>query len=306
MPHWSEPPTRLWIGLSDGVKLMKLLLMPNLDKARIHECIRLLSDFSAKHRICLMMNEKHKADFPDCDILYGEFFSLLAQADFCVAVGGDGTIIHMAKHAAIADKPVLGINLGRLGFLATMEMDQLDLLKKLISGDYAAEERMMLKITLQHENGSESWLALNDAVVSKGSLSRMIEFSVFNRDKPVGAYRADGMIASTPTGSTAYSLSAGGPIIDPGISCISLIPISPHSLFSRSMMFQADSKLCLMPSGAEEQQIYLTVDGEQSVPIRRTDKLIIEKSELPVKLINLTGKAFYEVINEKLLCRAHT
>lgn len=285
---------------------MKLLLMPNLDKARIHECIRQLSEFAARHHVCLMMNEKHRSDFPDCGILFGEFFSLLEQADFCVAVGGDGTIIHMAKHAAMADKPVLGINLGRLGFLATMEMDQIYLLEKLITGDYAAEERMMLRVTLQHGDSEQSWLALNDAVISKGSVSRMIEFSVSNRDKPVGAYRADGIIASTPTGSTAYSLSAGGPIIDPRISCISLTPISSHSLFSRSILFQEDSRLCLTPSGGDEQQIYLTVDGEHSVPICRTDMLIIEKSELPVKLINLTGKAFYEVINEKLLCRAHT
>lgn len=285
---------------------MKLLLMPNLDKARIHECIRLLSDFAARHHVCLMMNEKHRKDFPDCGILFGEFFSLLEQADFCVAVGGDGTIIHMAKHAAMADKPVLGINLGRLGFLATMEMDQLYLMEKLITGDYAAEERMMLKVTLQSGAESQFWFALNDAVISKGSLSRMIEFSVSNREKPVGVYRADGIIAATPTGSTAYSLSAGGPIIDPRISCIALTPISSHSLFSRSMMFQDDSRLCLTPSGADEQQIYLTIDGEHSVPVRRTDILIIEKSELPVKLINLTGKAFYEVINEKLLCRAHT
>lgn len=285
---------------------MKLLLMPNLDKEKIHESVRRISDFAARHHVCLMMNEKHRNDFPDCGILFGEFFSLLEQADYCVAVGGDGTIIHMAKHAAMADKPVLGINLGRLGFLATMEMDQLNLLEKLFSGDYDIEERMMLKVTLQRENETRSWLALNDAVVSKGSLSRMIEFSISNRDKPVGAYRADGIIAATPTGSTAYSLSAGGPIIDPRISCIALTPISSHSLFSRSIMFREDSKLYLSPSGTDEQKMYLTVDGEQSVPIFRTDVLTIEKSELPVKLINLTGKAFYEVINEKLLCRSHT
>jgi len=285
---------------------MKLLLMPNLDKGKIHESVRRISDFAARHHVCLMMNEKHRSDFPDCNILFGEFFSLLEQADYCVAVGGDGTIIHMAKHAAMANKPVLGINLGRLGFLATMEMGQLSLLEKLFTGEYDIEERMMLKVTLQRENETQTWLALNDAVVSKGSLSRMIEFSISNRDKPVGAYRADGIIAATPTGSTAYSLSAGGPIIDPRISCIALTPISSHSLFSRSIMFREDSKLYLTPSGIDEQKMYLTVDGEQSVPIFRTDILTIEKSDLPVRLINLTGKAFYEVINEKLLCRSHT
>ena len=285
---------------------MKLLLMPNLDKDKIHESVRRISDFAAIHHVCLMMNEKHRNDFPSCGILFGEFFSLLEQADYCVAVGGDGTIIHMAKHAAMASKPVLGINLGRLGFLATMEMDQLSLLEKLFTGEYDVEERMMLKVTLQRENNTQSWLALNDAVVSKGSLSRMIEFSISNRDKPVGAYRADGIIAATPTGSTAYSLSAGGPIIDPRISCIELTPISSHSLFSRSIMFREDSKLYLSPSGTDEQKMYLTVDGEESVPIYRTDVLTIEKSELSVRLINLTGKAFYEVINEKLLCRSHT
>lgn len=286
---------------------MKLLLMPNLDKAHIHECMKSLSGFAAEHDMTLMMNQKYRSQFPECrGVRYGEFFSLLEQADVCVAVGGDGTIIHMAKHAARAGKPVLGINLGRLGFLATLESDQLPLMERLLTGYYSTEERMMLRVTLQHEDSVQTYLALNDAVLSKGSLSRMIEFSVSNRDKPVGVYRADGIIAATPTGSTAYSLSAGGPIVDPTLSCISLTPISSHSLFSRSILFQADSRLCLTPVGSEEQQIYLTVDGEESVPVGSGDLVLIERSELPVRLINLTGKAFYEVINEKLLCRAHT
>ena len=285
---------------------MKLLLMPNLDKQHIHSCIRALTEFAARRQVELLMNEKYAACFADCGgIRCGEFFALLEEADLCVAVGGDGTIIHMAKHAARAGKPTLGINLGRLGFLAALERDQLSLLDQLLTGDYRIEERMMLEITLERGEERLHFQALNDAVISKGALSRMIEVEVSNQGRPVGVYRADGIIAATPTGSTAYALSAGGPIIDPCLSCIALTPISAQSLFSRSILFDAASRIVIQPAGGENQEIFLTVDGEEGIPIQPGDRLVIEKSPLAVRLLNLTGKAFYEVLNEKLLCRAH-
>lgn len=286
---------------------MKLLLMPNLDKKDIHACVRAIYQFSLVHSMELLMNERYGGEFPDCPgIRKGEFFSLLDEADLCLAVGGDGTMIHMAKHAAKAGKPVLGVNLGRLGFLATLESSELSLLERLFTEEYQVEERMLLEVTLQQDGETRRYEALNDAVVSKGALSRMIEVSLANRGRRVGTYRADGVIFATPTGSTAYSLSAGGPMIDPGLSGILLTPISAHSLFSRSILFSEDSELTLTPAGAEEQEIFLTVDGEEAVPLKKDSLLSIKKSSLMVHLINLTGKAFYEVINEKLIFRAHT
>ena len=280
--------------------MMKLLLMPNLDKKNVVECVRQVCDL-LHQKAELWMADTKRAHFPDCEGLrFGKFDQLLPRCDFCIALGGDGTIIHAAKHAVLEDKPVLGINLGRLGFLATLEMGELSLLHKLEAGDYTVERRMMLSIVHRSGKGERIYRALNDAVLSKGALARMIDLNISCKGKGVGAYRADGAIFSTPTGSTAYSLSAGGPVIDPTIDCITLTPVAPHSPFSRTIIFNEQSVISVQPA-RPEQEIYLTVDGEQGIPIELGDEVLIQKSKTSVKLINFTGKLFYQVLNDKLL-----
>ena len=274
---------------------MKLLLMPNLDKSGVFSCVedicKLLSGEAT-----LMMADTKQEYFKNLPIVFGDFYSLLDEADFCVAIGGDGTIIHLAKHAVLKDKPVIGINLGRLGFLSAIEPKELSLLKKLKDGDYITEGRMMLSVV---HNG-KNYFALNDAVLSKGALSKMIDLDVACRGVSVGSYRADGIVFSTPTGSTAYNLSAGGPVIDASVECIAMTPVAPHSAFSRSIIFNADSKITVTPSSADR-EVFLTVDGEEGIPVKFGDKVEIYKSEKSVKLINFSGKGFYQVLCDKLL-----
>ena len=159
---------------------------------------------------------------------------------------------------------------------------------------------MMLSVVHRSKNGEQIYRALNDAVLSKGALARMIDLNISCKGKGVGSYRADGAIFSTPTGSTAYSLSAGGPVIDPTIDCITLTPVAPHSPFGRTIIFNEQSIISVTPA-RPEQEIYLTVDGEQGIPIELGDQVLISKSETSVKLINLTSKLFYQVLNEKLI-----
>lgn len=280
--------------------LVKLLLMPNLDKKNVVECVRQVCDLLSPNAE-LWMAETKREHFPGCNGLrFGKFDKLLCQCDFCVAIGGDGTIIHAAKHAVLQDKPVLGINLGRLGFLATLETGELSLLHKLQTGHYTVEERMMLSVVHKSGKGTQTYQALNDAVLSKGALARMIDLNISCWGKGVGPYRADGVIFSTPTGSTAYSLSAGGPVIDPTIDCITLTPVAPHSPFGRTIIFNEQSVISVRPA-RPDQEIFLTVDGEQGIPVEFGDEVLISKSKTSVKLINLTGKLFYQVLNDKLL-----
>ncbi len=286
---------------------MKLLLMPNLSKPRVHDCIRMLTGMSFSGPFEFWIDQQMQGRFPDCPQLhYGELEELAALCDICVAIGGDGTIIHYGKFAAAHHKPVLGINLGHLGFLATLESDQLGLLRYLQTGEYTVEERMLLKVTLRSKTCERSWQAMNEAVVSKGGPSNhMVDLTVLNRGRIVGSYRADGLILSTPTGSTAYAMSAGGPIIDPEINCIALTPLSSHSLFTRPIIFDETSSLCVYPNaGTLASEVYLTIDGEEGIMIGPEDRLIFEKSDQSVSLINLTGKSFYDVLNEKLIWRA--
>lgn len=286
---------------------MQLLLMPNLDKPNVHACVRRLTAMHFPEPVIFMMDERLKGNFSGCGPLkWGPFDELMEGCDACIAIGGDGTIIHSGKSAARHHKPVLGINLGRLGFLATLESDQLEKLQYLLTGEYTVEERMLLKITLCSPDGSREWLAMNDAVLSKGGpLTQIIELNVRNGEQGVGFYRADGLIFSTPTGSTAYAMSAGGPIVDPALQCICLTPLSSHSLFSRPIIFDANSVLYAQPSsGSPKQGIYLTIDGEETVSVGPEKTVRIEKSETPVKLLNLTGKSFTDVLNEKLIWRS--
>jgi NAD+ kinase len=286
---------------------MKLLLMPNMEKPHLHNCVRRLTGLQFSRPVTFLMESALAEQFPDCPkLVSGSLERLIDDCDICVVIGGDGTIIHEGKFAAAHHKPVLGINLGHLGFLATLELDQLKLMDALLTGDYTTEQRMLLRVTLQTPTGSSSWDAMNEAVISKGGPSNhMVELSVRNRGRIVGSYRADGLIVSTPTGSTAYAMSAGGPIIDPAINCIALTPLSSHSLFARPIIFDENSSLCISPCGGNTAStIYLTIDGEESIAVGAEDRLLLEKSDRTVSLINLTGKSFYDVLNEKLIWRA--
>ncbi len=225
----------------------------------------------------------------------------LSSCDAAVVLGGDGTIMHIAKFAAAYNVPVLGVNGGNVGFIAGLEIDQLDRLSRLLSGQYKTESRMMLSVTLQRADGStQCFTALNEAVVSHGSLSRLVQLEVFSDGNPVTTYRADGVIIATPTGSTAYSLSAGGPIVDPLLNCMVLTPICPHTMHARPYLFSDTATLAV--SSASE--AYLTVDSEQAVPLCVGDCVVVRRHERTAQLISLKEEdAFYDILTQKLIDR---
>lgn len=222
--------------------------------------------------------------------------------DIAIAVGGDGTTLNVAKKASIKGKPTLGINAGRLGFMSGIEKNELHLLEKVVKGEYKVEERMMLKAEII-ENGAlkASVQCLNDAVITRGDVARLIDISVRCEGRKVTDTRADGMIVSTPTGSTAYSMAAGGPVVSPDNSCFVVTPICPHSLVNRSIVFSSDKELEL--SVGVDSNAYLSPDGESSFPINSNSTIIISKSELKAKLIKIKPDNFYEILNKKLIER---
>lgn len=280
---------------------MKIAILPNLNKNNAHsytvQIIRKLVELRAD----ILMFSKYQ-DYFNCESItfYPDFYEMVASCDVMLAIGGDGTIIHAAKHAAIAGKPLLGINLGRIGFVAGLEINELDRLQDLVDGRYHVEKRMMLGVTVKSEEKTETFYALNDAVISRGALSRMIDLNVGFHDNRISHYRADGLILSTPTGSTAYSLSAGGPVIEPVMRCILLTPICSHSLFSRSVLFGEDAKLTVQAAVRDDNELFLTIDGETSVQLTADDTVDIEAADIEVHLIKIKDISFYEVLNEKL------
>lgn len=281
---------------------MKIAVLPNLTKtdAAFHTT-RILKKLLALGAQPLLL-EKDRPLFGELALYYESSTALLTACDIVIAVGGDGTIIRAAKEAMQFDRPVLGINVGRLGFVAGLETDELDRLKNLIEGKFILEERMVLKAELDCGGARQQYYALNDAVIARGALSRILDLEVLFNETIVCDYRADGLILSTPTGSTAYSLSAGGPVIDPSMKCILLSPICPHSLMTRTVVFGEESKLKVRVTSSEnESEAFLTIDGEISVSLKDFNSYIhFEKAPQTAKIIKLKDTNFYEIVNNKL------
>ena len=227
---------------------------------------------------------------------------LIGACEAVVALSGDGTIIHTAKRAAAFDRAVLGINCGTLGFMAGLEADELEQLAKLIAGEYTIESRMLLEVRVSGAK-ERRFYALNEAVVSRGSLSRIVELDICNHDKPVMTYEGDGVIVATPTGSTGYSLSAGGPVVDPEVSCLLVTPVCPHSLHCRSTIFSADAVLSVRANVERCPEIYLTVDGEEGLRVGERDVVTISRADRAARLIKIKQQSFYDVLTQKLVNR---
>lgn len=236
--------------------------------------------------------------FPDTAAIFMEQNELIDWCDLMICVGGDGTIIHTAKYG----KPVLGINAGRLAFMAGLESDELSLLEKLCGKKYEIDSRMMLDVSI-FENGMEMYFerCVNDVVVGRNDRMQIVEIDVECNSNHINNYLADGIILSTPTGSTAYSLSAGGPVVDPSIDCIILTPICTHSLFSRSIIFE-DSSVLKVKSKAQD-ELKVTIDGGTSYVVSSGAEVVIRRSQKTADFIRIKNDAFYNILNNKLAQR---
>lgn len=280
---------------------MKTAVVVNLSKEEAISCageisLLMLSNNSDVFMLseCAPFYKGVKASYTDT---IEELFRI---CDIAITVGGDGTIIHAAKYAARFDKPLIGVNVGRLGFAADIEIDGISELTRILDGDYSVEERVLFDVEVIKNGVSKNYLAVNDAVIARGQLSKIIDLQVTLDDEEIAKYRADGLLFSTPTGSTAYSLSAGGPIIAPQLDCILMTPVCPHSLFSRSVIFEGNSVLTVSVKIPDECCCVLTIDGEKNVDILADDIVKIKKSDLKLKFVSINKRNFYRKLNEKL------
>ena len=282
---------------------MNLHLMINLDKPQGQECAHKLADLlkAAGCSISLVQQEQEKLNIDGVQV-FADRDRCVESSDVIVAVGGDGTIIHAAKHALDYDKLILGINAGHLGFLAQAEPENLaEMVERLLSGNYEVESRFVLSAEIKGGNREWSGYALNDAVVAKGFACSLVDLSLFCDQKYLDSFRADGVIFATPTGSTAYSMSAGGPIVDPCLDAILMTPICPHQLTTRPLIFSASKVLSGKSNKAEEQQLYLSLDGSIPVPLEENEYVTIHKAPRAARFINFGEREFFEVFSEKIV-----
>lgn len=272
---------------------MKIAIIINSSKQNAlpiaRDSVKVLRNFDAQ----ILLTEEFKYLYENAVVT--DENDLYSKADILVVIGGDGTIIHSAKKAAEYSKPVLGLNAGRVGYLAGLEGNELDKLKNLITGDYKIKNRMLLSVKV----GENEYFSLNDAVISKGPLSRMIDITVTLDGEHI-SYRADGLIAATPTGSTAYSLSAGGPIVDPDLDTIILTPICPQSLYARPILIAPNEEIEISVTPPEDTGAYITIDGEQACPILEGQTVTVKRADnMRVGIIELQKGVFLNALADK-------
>ncbi|MDZ5252761.1 NAD(+)/NADH kinase [Clostridium sp. LIBA-8841] len=234
------------------------------------------------------------------DQFYKGDYEKLRILDLLIVLGGDGTLLGVArKFSTVIDTPILGINIGNLGFLVTAEISELEeALYRIRIGDYKVEERMLLSCTIEGATCSEE-RALNDIVVARGTLSRMAQYEVFINDELYATFKGDGVIISTPVGSTAYSFSAGGPLIMPDLQIISIVPICAHTPNSRPMIIDGNNTIRVKPL-INESDVFVTIDGQKALKLEKHNEVLIKKAKEFFRIISFDNKSYFKVLRKKL------
>ena len=266
------------------------------------EAKRVLEHAGAKTVMCLPFQPKKgdRLDLPRQLPLF-QLDKELATADLLICFGGDGTILHAARDATFHEVPILGVNMGSVGFMAELERGELPLLAPLAHGMYTIEERMMLDVNvLRGDRLISKDVALNDAVISKGSMARVAEMEVLAARVKVTAITGDGVIIASPTGSTAYSMSAGGPIVEPTSKSIIVTPVCAHQLAARAMVLAPERVVTVQLPRGNRKYLYLSVDGGKAVRLSGGDRVEIGCSQRVTQLVRLADRSFYQIINQKL------
>ncbi len=279
---------------------MKIGILPNFTREKTRDVFNNTISYLKKYNLDYYF-DKTSFQSSSLDINKDKIIdNIFENTDLILVIGGDGSFIHAAKDAAVHKKPVLCVNAGNLAFLAGLEGNEVGLIEKLITGEYTSDRRMMLEVILK-ENGNEKLLGycLNDIAVARFGDIKLIDLEVYCNNKKINCYRGDGVIVSTPTGSTAYSLSAGGPVIDPDLSCITLTPICSHSPLNRSFVFNEKSVITIK-SPISSQKIGLSTDGDKSLELNDNFEIVIRQSCYYAEFIRIKSDEFFDVLNSKL------
>ena len=281
----------------------KVILTPNPYRDKnfqtVREAMRVLSQNGIDARLCLPFEVDRTYDLPK-DLRFSRLDRELPEASMVICFGGDGTILHMAKTATRHNIPILGVNIGTMGFMAELESTELSQLSRIANGDYAIDERMMLDVTVHRDRDIIFHdICLNDVVITKGAVARIVHLAVHCDGVQAMECGGDGIIVATPTGSTAYSLSAGGPIVEPEAHSIIVTPICAHDVASRCMVASENRVISVGLTHNARRNAFLSVDGGKALRMNMGDLATIRKSNLTTKLVRLKDRSFYDVVNMK-------
>ena len=284
--------------------LRKVILCPNPYRdAQLRvakEAKRVLDEVGCPNVVCLPFRNQEPPEG------YGLNIEPLQQeirgADMIIAFGGDGTILHLSKTAAHRDIPVLGVNLGSLGFMAELESKELSQLRDLCDGKYEIESHMMLDVSVQRDGRViYSNLALNEALIARGNISRVIRLQIFTEQGKLVDVAGDGVIVASPTGSTAYSLSAGGPVVEPTARNFIVSPICAHSVHANAYVLSPERVITVQTEKNSYKPVLLSVDGARAFSLRSGDSIEVRRSKFDTKLVRLSKRSFCEILQKKML-----
>lgn len=283
--------------------MKKVILTPNPYRDRnfqtVRDAMRILTQAGVEVRLCLPFEVDRTYELPR-DLHFSRLDRELPTASMVICFGGDGTILHMAKAATRSGVPVLGVNIGTMGFMAELESAELQELARIATGDYAIDERMMLDVTVHRERDIIFHdICLNDAAITKGAVARTVYLKVECDGIQALECDGDGVIIATPTGSTAYSLSAGGPIVEPEAHSILITPVCAHDVGSRSIVASESRVVTVGLTHNARRNAFLSVDGGKATKINMGDVITVRKSQLSTKLVRLKSRSFYDVVNMK-------
>lgn len=269
------------------------------DFQTVRRASQILTEAGIEVRLCLPFEVDRSYDLPK-DLRFSRLDHELPGADMIICFGGDGTILHMSKTATRAGIPILGVNIGTMGFMAELESTELEQLKSLATGEYTIDKRMMLDVTVFRDRDIIFHdICLNDVVITKGAVARIVHLAVECDGVEAMECGGDGVIVATPTGSTAYSLSAGGPIVEPAAHSFLVTPICAHDVGSRCMVASDKRVITVKLTRNARRNAYLSVDGGKSVRLNMGDVTTIKKSNLETSLVRLKDRSFYDVVNQK-------
>lgn len=283
------------------VKITRVGLFGKFNDSSVADTIATVKAVLEDKNLSVLLGSTTSAEIP------GDRISNLDQPleetiNLAIVVGGDGTMLHVARELSDHDIPAIGVNLGRLGFLTDVALSDLDAsISSILRGDYAIEQRTMLQCqVIQNGATTCSGIALNDMVISKGNTGRLIEFEIWVNGQFVSQPRSDGLILATPTGSTAYALSAGGPIIYPNLPVISMSPICPHTLSNRPIILDENDEVKIAALNAHEASANLAFDGVITARLKGDETITIKRAAKKLKMVRIAGFNYFETLHSKL------
>lgn len=280
---------------------MNIGIISNLDKDKDQLITKQVISWLQERNLNVYFGEKISAELALFKDNYCDEY-IFKHSDIIIVLGGDGTLLNVARQASCNGVPLFGINMGHLGFLTETEVgDMYASLEKLVTGDYSIEKRLMLEAFIENsDERTKNFIALNDIVVAKSNFSRLITYSIFINNSFVDLYSGDGIIVSSPTGSTAYSLSAGGPIVAPDVEVLLVTPVCPHTLNSRSILVSNKDLVRIELEKTNKTEILLTVDGQNGVKIKPGDIVTVKQSKYYANLVKLNNRSFFDVLRAKM------